>query len=51
MKKFFLFSIIIFYLLSFSFVSAKVYYYDDYENFDKVIKINTYANKLSYYEK
>lgn len=40
--------------LFFSFVfsvSAKLYYYDDYERFDKVIKINTYANKLSYYEK
>jgi hypothetical protein len=32
-------------------VSAKLYYYDDYERFDKVIKINTYANILSYYEK
>lgn len=30
---------------------AKPYYYDDYERFDKVIKINTYANMLSYYEK
>jgi hypothetical protein len=39
-----------FLLLDFG-VSAKLYYYDDYERFDKVIKINTYANILSYYEK
>jgi hypothetical protein len=32
-------------------ISAKPYYYDDYEKFNKVIKVNTYANKLSYYEK
>ncbi|MDR0771645.1 MAG: hypothetical protein LBF15_00835 [Candidatus Peribacteria bacterium] len=32
-------------------IYAKAYYYDDYERFNKVIKINTYANKLSYYEK
>lgn len=30
---------------------AKPYYYDDYQKFDKVIRINTYANMLSYYEK
>gem|GEM_PF-5921874 len=27
------------------------YYYDDYKNYDKVIRVNTFAMKLSYYEK
>ena len=27
------------------------YFYDEYEDYDKVIKINTYYEKLSYYEK
>lgn len=49
MKKIFL-SLCLIFCLS-SQVLAKPYYYDDYERFDKVIKINTYANKLSYYEK
>lgn len=49
MKKLLLFFIIILNLLNFGF--AKKYYYDDYEKYDKVIRINTYANMLSYYEK
>jgi hypothetical protein len=51
MKKIFKFliSVLLFALLSFQ-VFAGSYYYEDYERFEKVIRINTYANKLSYYE-
>lgn len=38
-------------IISTSQALAKPYYYDDYARFDKVIRINTYANMLSYYEK
>ena len=31
-------------------VTQGYYYYDDYEKYDKVIKINTFSEKLSYYE-
>lgn len=48
MKKLLL--IIIVFLWTSLFVNWK-YYYDDYQKFDKVIRINTFANKLSYYEK
>ncbi|MBS8122412.1 L,D-transpeptidase [Candidatus Vampirococcus lugosii] len=48
MKKLLL--IIIVFLGTSLFVNGK-YYYDDYQKFDKVIRINTFANKLSYYEK
>lgn len=44
-------SITILFCLTFSIAWAKADYYNDYENFDKTIRINTYANKLTYYEK
>lgn len=36
--------------LSLPFITS-AYYYDNYQQYDKVIRINTYAEKLSYYEK
>ncbi|MEF2175643.1 MAG: L,D-transpeptidase [Candidatus Absconditabacteria bacterium] len=49
MKKLLLFFIVIISLINFGF--GKKYYYDDYEKYDKVIRVNTYANMLTYYEK
>lgn len=48
MKKFLL--ILSIFLFSFTIVWAKSNYYNEYEHFEKSIRINTYANKLSYYE-
>lgn len=43
--------LLIFLILFFTYISTYGYYYDDYKKYDKVIKVNTFSLKLSYYEK
>lgn len=46
-----LIKLLITFLLLLIYSNSNAYYYDDYKNYDKVIKVNTFALKLSYYEK
>ncbi len=51
MKKI-LFILFLVFILVFQNVEASWnYYYDDYEKYEKVVRINTFSEKLSYYEK
>lgn len=46
-----LFKIIISFLILLICGKTVAYYYDEYKNYDKVIRVNTFSLKLSYYEK